>query len=337
MENKVFIIAEAGINHNGEIGLAKKMIDAAKESGADCIKFQTFRARDFISDPDLMHTYKSQGKEVTESQLKMFARYEFNEDNWKEIINYCKGKNIVFATTPQNPSDLDLILSLTNLNFIKVGSDDLTNLELMEYYAKKNRPMIISAGMAYDSEIGDAVNAIRNAGNNDITVMHCVSSYPAQAEEINLKKIQSIKDQFKVKVGFSDHSIGSVAAVGAVCLGASVIEKHFTLSHDLPGPDHWFSLETGELKKYVDDIRFAEKAVGSAELIPTKAEMEMRKIARRSIVAKADINSGDLFTDDNIEFKRPGTGLAPKFKKDIINKAADRNYKKGDLIQKNGQ
>lgn len=332
MKDKIFIIAEAGINHNGDINLAKNMIDAAKESEVDCIKFQTFKAKEFISDINLTYTYKSQGKEVTESQLEMFKRYEFTENEWKEIINYCKKKQITFSTTAQNSSDLDFILSLIDLNFVKVGSDDLTNLDLMDYYAKKGKPMIISAGMAYASEIEDAILTIRKAGNNNITVLHCVSSYPAIAEEVNLKKIPVIKDSFNVKVGFSDHTVGSAAAVGAICFGATVIEKHFTLSHDLHGPDHWFSIDIHELKKYVQDIRFAEKAMGESTLVPTKAEIEMRKIARRSIVAKNDINRGEKLTDNNLEFKRPGTGLSPRFKKSIINKIAGKKYNRGDLI-----
>ncbi len=327
-----FIIAEAGINHNGDINIAKKMIDAVKDAEANCIKFQTFKAKEFITDPNLTYTYKSQGEEITEPQLKMFQRYEFSKEEWREIIGYCKKKKVIFSTTAQNPSDLDFILSLTDLPFIKVGSDDLTNLDLIEYYAKKGRPMIISAGMAYGSEIEDAILTIKKAGNKDITVLHCISSYPTEAEEVNLKKIPLIRDSFDVKVGFSDHTIGSAAAIGAVCLGATVIEKHFTLSHDLSGPDHWFSIDADELKKYIQDIRFIEKAIGSSVLVPTEKEEKMRKIARRSIVAKEKINIGERFTNDNLEFKRPGIGISPRFKKYIVNRIASKKYNKGDLI-----
>lgn len=326
------IIAEAGINHNGDVDIAKKMIDAVKNTEADCIKFQTFKAKEFITNPNLTYTYKSQGKKVTESQLEMFQRYEFSEKEWKKIISYCKKKKLIFATTAQNPSDLDFILSLTDLPFIKVGSDDLTNLDLLKYYAEKGRPMIISAGMAYASEIEDAVLTIKKAGNKDITVLHCISSYPTEAEEVNLKKIPLIRDSFDVKVGFSDHTIGSAAAIGAVCLGATVIEKHFTLSHDLSGPDHWFSIDADELKKYIQDIRFIEKAIGSSVLVPTEKEEKMRKMARRSIVAKKKINIGEKFTNDKLEFKRPGIGISPRFKKYIINRIASKKYNKGDLI-----
>ena len=331
-QKKVFIIAEAGVNHNGDLKLAKKMIDAAKDSGADCIKFQTFKAEEFVADKNLTYTYESQGKKITEPQLTMFKRWEFSKKEWREIINYCKKKKVAFATTAQNQSDLEMILSLTKPPFLKVGSDDLTNLGLMASYAKKGIPMIISAGMSYAEEIGEAVTAIRKAGNNNITVLHCVSSYPAQAEEVNLKKIPAIKNKFKVKVGFSDHTIGSAAAIGAVCFGAEVIEKHFTLSHNLPGPDHWFSMEPTELKKFVQDLRFIEKAMGSSELVPTANERQVRKIARRSIVAARGIKAGAKFIADDFLCKRPGTGLAPKYLPKIIGKIAKRNFKIGQLL-----
>ena len=210
-----FIIAEVGINHNGDIALAKKMVDVAAQCGVDAVKFQTFKALEFVSDPNETYTYYSQGKKVTESMSEMFKRYEFGKKDWTEIIKYCKTKKVMFLTTPQNPSDLDLILKISELPLIKVGSDDLTNLELMGYYASKGVPMIISAGMAYASEIEHAVNAIRETGNNKIVVLHCVSSYPAEAKEMNLRKMNAIKDAFQVAVGFSDHSIGTTASVGA--------------------------------------------------------------------------------------------------------------------------
>ena len=333
-QKKVFIIAEAGVNHNGDLKLVKKMIDIVKDSGADCIKFQTFKANEFVADPNLTYTYKSQGEEVTETQLEMFKKWEFSRKQWKEIIDYCNKKGVIFATTAQNYSDLEMILSLIRPPFLKVGSDDLTNLGLLKQYAQKGIPMVISAGMAYEQEIGDAVVVIKKAGNKNITVLHCVSSYPAKAEEVNLRKIPAIRDKFDVKVGFSDHTIGSVAAVGAVCFGAVTIEKHFTLSHNLPGPDHWFSMEPEELRKFVRDIRFAEKAMGSSELVPTANERKVSKIARRSIVAAGDIISGAKFTAVNLECKRPGTGLPPKYLPEIIGKTAKRNFKKGQLLTK---
>jgi N,N'-diacetyllegionaminate synthase len=332
--NKAYIIAEAGINHNGDLKLAKQMVGAVKQAGADCIKFQTFKAEEFITDPKLTYTYKSQGKEVTESMLKMFKRYQFTKEEWQEIINYCREQGVAFSSTAQNPTDLDFLLSLTDLPFIKVGSDDLTNLDLIDYYAKQGKPMIISAGMAFAGEIEDAVRTVRQAGCRDLTVLHCISSYPADAEEVNLKKIPVIRDAFGVKVGFSDHTVGSAAAVGAVCFGATMIEKHFTMSHDLPGPDHWFSIEAEaeELKQYVADIRFVEQALGLPQLKPTSKEMAYRDSCRRSIVVKVAIKAGEKLSDHNLEFKRPGTGISPRYKKLIIGRIAERDYRPGELI-----
>ncbi|HLC89328.1 MAG TPA: N-acetylneuraminate synthase family protein, partial [Patescibacteria group bacterium] len=273
----VYVIAEAGVNHNGDIKLAKQLVDVAKQAGADCVKFQTFTADEFISDKKSTYTYTSQGKEVTESQYEMFKRLEFSEKDWQEIINYCKEKGVVFATTAQSPADLDFILKLASLPFIKVGSDDLTSLDLISDYAEKGIPMVISAGMSDEAEISDAVETIKQAGNEQIIVLHCVSSYPAKAQEVNLKKIPAIKNKFNVIVGFSDHTQGSAAATGAVYFDSKVIEKHFTLSHDLPGPDHWFSADPEELKKYIIDIRLAEQMIGSGEIVPTANEEEIKK------------------------------------------------------------
>lgn len=327
-----FIIAEIGINHNGDINLAKKMIDEAIECGVDAVKFQVFKAEEFVSDLSSNYTYKSEGKAITEPMLDMFKRYEFEAEEWKEIFEYCKKKMIEFFVTPQNPSDLDLVLSIIDIPAIKVGSDDLTNLELLEYYAKKNMPMIISSGMAYLSEIEDAINTIQDTGNKDLIILHCISSYPADTEEVNLKKILTIKQAFDVLVGFSDHTIGYTASIGAVVLGAKVIEKHFTLDKNLPGPDHWFSANLDEMKQLVQAIRFVEKALGNSIIKPTPKEMEMRKIARRSIFASREIKKSDIITKDMISFKRPGTGLPPKFEKYVLGKKAKNDIKKNEQI-----
>ena len=327
-----FIVAEIGINHNGDLEQAKEMIAVAKDCGVDGVKFQKFHAEDFISDSCQTYTYLSQGKEVTESMLEMFKRYEFSADQWQEIFDYSKSKDIVCFSTPQNPSDLDFLLEVTDVPAIKVGSDDLTNLELLEYYSSKNKPMIISAGMAFLSEIEDAVNVIRENNNNDLIVLHCVSSYPTEHGEVNLRKMLTIKQAFDVVVGFSDHTTDSVSAVAAVALGAKMIEKHFTLDKTLPGPDHCFSVDKGDLVELVQSIRSTEKAMGSDIVRPTHAEMEMRKIARRSIVAAKDIKKGEFITRDLICFKRPGTGLVPKFVKHILNRQAKANIAKDELI-----
>jgi sialic acid synthase SpsE len=329
----IFVIAEVGINHNGDINIAKQMIDEAKKAGADCVKFQTFKAEEFVSDIEQTYTYKSQGKEITESMLEMFKRYEFSEVEWKEIIDYCKLKDIIFSSTAQNKLDLDFLLSITNLPFIKVGSDDLTNLEQMKYYASKQKPMIISAGMAYAYEIEDAVRSIQEMGNDDITVLHCISSYPTEAQDVNLKKIPIIRDAFGVKVGFSDHTIGSAAAVGSVCFGATVIEKHFTLDNNMSGPDHCFSINPKELKRYIDDIRFIENALGNSVIKPTLKEIEMRKIARRKIVVKENIDKGHKLTSENLAFKRNEyEGIEPKNINFLLGRELKNNISKNSVV-----
>lgn len=332
----IFIIAEVGVNHNGDINIAKEMIDEAKKAGANCVKFQTFKAEEFVSDVSQTYTYKSQGKEVTESMIEMFIRYQFTKEEWIEIVEYCESKDILFSSTAQNKSDLDFLMSITELPFLKVGSDDLTNLELLSHYGSKNIPMIISAGMAYAYEIEDAVSAIRNSGNDDITVLHCISSYPTEATDVNLKKIPVIRDAFDVKVGFSDHTIGSASAVGSVCFGVTVIEKHFTLDNKMAGPDHWFSINPSELKKYVDDIRFIEKALGNGQLKPTSNELEIRKIARRKIVAKTNILKGTKISNENINFKRidntDNLGIDPKNILFILNRTVSKDITKDETI-----
>ena len=328
----IFIIAEVGVNHNGDISIAKKMIDEAKKAGADCVKFQTFKAEEFVSDSNQTYTYKSQGKEIKESMMEMFVRYQFTKEEWIEIVSYCKNKDILFSSTAQNSSDLDFLMSITELPFLKIGSDDLTNLELLSYYGSKNIPMIISAGMAYAFEIEDAVSAIRDAGNEDITVLHCVSSYPTHSTDVNLKKIPIIRDAFNVKVGFSDHTIGSASAVGSVCFGATVIEKHFTLDNDMAGPDHWFSINPKELKRYVDDIRFIEKALGNGQLKPTLKEIEMRKVMQRKIVYSNNLLKGDIVTKDDFDFKRAEIGIEPKQVKFLVNRTLQKDVQKEDIV-----
>ncbi|MBF0549491.1 MAG: N-acetylneuraminate synthase family protein [Deltaproteobacteria bacterium] len=337
MKCRIIVVAEAGINHNGDINLAREMIRTARECGVDCIKFQTFKADEFVSDPNQTYTYRSKGQDVTESMLEMFKRYEFSQKEWTEIVGCCQDHGVAFSSTAQNISDLEMLLAIADLPFIKVGSDDLTNLELLDFYASKNRPMVISAGMAYAYEIEDAVRTIRRTGNEDITVLHCVSSYPAAAEEVNLKKIPIIRDAFGVKVGFSDHTVGTAAAVGAVCFGATMVEKHFTLDNNLPGPDHWFSINKEELKDYVKQIRFIEEAMGTSVLRPTDKEMQMRRLARRKIVAGEEIKKGELITRPRLALKRSevSDGIEPKNISFVLNRRAARDVAKNCGITPN--
>ncbi len=333
MKSKTYIIAEVGINHNGDINIAKEMILSAKACGCDCVKFQTFKADEFISDPEQTYSYKSQGKDVTESMIEMFKRYQFSEEEWTELVSFCRNNDIEFSSTAQNHSDLKFLLSICDLPFIKVGSDDLTNIQMLNEYAKYGKKMIISAGMAYASEIEDAVEAIRKAGNDDIVILHCVSSYPASPDEVNLKKIPVIKQCFDVEVGYSDHTIGSSAAVGAICFGATVIEKHFTLDKNMPGPDHWFASNVEDLRQYIIDIRSIEKCIGSSKLTPSIKELEMRNIARRKIVVTSDLEIGHIITKEDIEYKRSDSvGLAPKHSEFLINRKLKQSKVKNQVL-----
>ena len=327
-----FLILEAGINHNGDMNLVRQMISAAVDAGADALKFQTFTAAEFVSDPQQMYTYRSQGREVTESMLAMFKRYELSAEQWKQIVAWCHEAGIMFFSTPQNISDLDFLLSLVKLPVIKVGSDDLTNIALMRYFASKGIPMMISAGMAYLSEIEAAVRAIREAGNQNLAVLHCVSSYPAQPDELHLNKMATIARAFDVPVGFSDHTEGAVAASAAVALGACVVEKHFTLDKNLGGPDHWFSADPKEAKAWVQAIRNTYRSLGISEIRPTGRELDMRKIARRSIVAARDLSAGTILSVDDLTFKRPGTGLTPSQLEHLLGQRIAKPIRKDVLV-----
>ncbi|NPE27403.1 N-acetylneuraminate synthase [Methanococcoides sp. SA1] len=331
-QEPAYIIGEIGINHNGDIDLAKRMVDSLVECGVDAVKFQIFKAKDFISDPSETYEYSSNGVIIREPMIDMFQRYELSTDDWEDIVNYCSSKSVDFFVTPQNPSDLDYLLSIVDVPAIKVGSDDLTNLDLLDYYARKNKPLIISAGMAYISEIEDAVNTIQDTGNGNLVILHCISSYPAEPEEINLTKILTIRQAFDCIVGYSDHTIGYTSAVGAVLLGAKVIEKHFTMDKQLSGPDHWFSADFDEMKQLVDEIKYIEKASGTGVIKPTIKELEMRNKARRSVVASQNIPKDAIITKNNLEFKRPGNGLPPKFEKYVIGKKAKVDIDKNEQI-----
>ena len=307
-----FIILEAGINHNGDLAMAKEMIAIAKQSGADAIKFQTFKAEEFVGDPNLTFTYQSQGEEVTEPMLEMFRRYEFSPAEWVEIKRACDAKEILFLSTPQNPSDLELLLEI-GVPALKVGSDDFTNLPLLKRYAAEQLPLIISCGMADLGEVYDALEATGAMCGNPVLLMLCTSQYPTPAKDANLLKLRTLAGAFPgLHLGFSDHTQGSYAAVASFALGACAFEKHFTLSHDLPGPDHWFSENPDSATKWVQAIRKTHKLLGNPIVKPTPSEIKMRLLARRSITALKDITVGEVFNEHNIGLRRPGDGLSPK-------------------------
>lgn len=329
LTSEPFVIAEAGINHNGNLDLAKKMILAAKGAGADAIKFQTFHAEEFIQDKTTTYTYISQGKEVTESMLEMFKRYEFTETEWFDIKDFCSEQNITFLSTPQNFTDLELLIKI-GIPAIKIGSDDFVNIPLIRQYAGIGLPMMLSCGMANEDEITKTLDEV---ANNPTILFLCTSQYPTPPEDVNILKINTLKQNYpNVILGLSDHTQGTEAAVMAVALGATVFEKHFTMDHDLPGPDHWFSNDPKELEHWISSIRTAHRMKGDSKLAPTASEIEMRKIAHRSITILKNMRIGETFSSDNLGMRRPGTGLPASLWDSIIGKKARRNLIAGTQL-----
>ncbi len=327
-----YCIAEVGINHNGDLALAKKMIDAAKTAGADAVKFQTFKADEFCGDPDQTFTYQSQGKQITESMLKMFRRYEFPPEIWREIKAYCEAVGITFFSTPQNHTDLDLLLQI-GVPAIKVGSDDFTNLPLIHGYVESRLPLILSCGMSDLAEVHQALEASSWFDGYPVALMLCTSQYPTPVEDVNIAKLTTLQQAFPgLLVGFSDHTQGALAAALAVSRGARIFEKHFTLDKNMPGPDHWFSEDPAGLAEWIASIRTADILVGNPMVRPTRAEQEMRLIARRSVVALRDISLGEMLSDENVGLRRPGGGLSPDMISNVMGLTATRVIKKGSQL-----
>jgi N,N'-diacetyllegionaminate synthase len=328
-----YIIAEAGINHNGNLDMALAMVKIAHESGCDAIKFQTFKVDEIIVDPNLTYTFKSQGQEITESMIDLFTRYEFQADDWHKIKRQCDTVGISFLSTPQNYSDLQILLEL-DVDAIKVGSDDFVNIPLIKKYAETDLPLILSSGMADCAEIFTSLNEVGALDGYPVIQMLCVSEYPAPLKNVNLARITSLRNLFpSLVIGYSDHTEGALASSLAIGLGASVIEKHFTIDKDLPGPDHWFSSDPGELASLVTACHSSYEALGSPQLRPSKEEIEMRDLVRRSIVAIDNINKGEHFTEDNIGLRRPGTGLPPAQFNSLLGKTATEDVTNGELIR----
>lgn len=327
-----YCIAEVGINHNGDLALAKRMIETAKSAGADAVKFQTFTAAEFCGDPNQNFTYQSQGKSVTESMLAMFQRYEFPPETWQEIKSHCELVGITFFSTPQNHSDLDLLLEI-GVPAIKVGSDDFTNLPLLRSYVECQLPLILSCGMGDLAEVHQALEATGWFDGYPVALLLCTSQYPTPPKDVNIAKLTTLQQAFPgLLVGFSDHTQGALAAALAVSRGARIFEKHFTLGKDMPGPDHWFSEDPDGLAEWIENIRAADVILGSPFVRPTKAEKEMRLVARRSVVALRDITLGETLNKVNTGLRRPGGGLPPDMIDNVLGLKATRDIKKGERV-----
>lgn len=327
-DSAVFIIAEAGVNHNGDVGLAKRLIDVAYESGADAVKFQTFKANKLISSRAPQGDYRSTGVDI-----KLIEKLELSLQHYIELIEYCQDLDIIFLATPFDFGSVNLLEKL-NASAYKISSSDLTNLPLLKHIASKQVPMLLSTGMGYLSEVEQALLAISSVMDDKpinhlpVVLMHCVSHYPAPMNEINLNAIKTLSDTFKLPVGYSDHTRGVEAAIAAVVMGACVIEKHYTLNRNFPGPDHKSSVEPDDLRFLVESIRNIETALGDGVKRPANCEISAIQISRKSLVAACDISTGDVITKDMLEIKRPGIGIEPKYYDLILGKKAV-----GDILE----
>lgn len=326
-----FIVAEAGVNHNGDINLAKKLIDAATKAEADAVKFQTFKAENVVTKTAQKAEYQKKTTRVEESQFTMIKKLELEERDFKKLFDYAHRQGIIFLSSPFDKRSVDLLDELGVLAF-KVASGEITNFPLLKYIARKKKPIILSTGMSTLGEIVEALEAIREMGAEEIILLHCISSYPAKVEDMNLKAMETLRDAFKLPVGLSDHSLGITIAIAAVALGACVIEKHFTLDKNLPGPDHRASLEPEELKQMVKAIRDIERAMGDGVKRPVKDEEENKKVGRRSIVASVDIPQGTTITEEMLAIKRPGTGLEPQYVNMVIGRKTRKSIKANELV-----
>ncbi|MFW6065135.1 MAG: N-acetylneuraminate synthase [Candidatus Natronoplasma sp.] len=329
-EHPTFIIAEAGVNHNGKLGLAKELVDEAKKAGVDAVKFQTFKAEDLVTKEGKMADYQKKNLGEEKSQYEMIKERELGYDEFEELKRYCDEKGILFLSTPHTEEAADFLEELVPV--FKIGSGDLTNLPFLEKIAKKGKPMILSTGMGTLGEVEEAVGKIKGTGNEDLILLHCVTDYPASIEDINLNTMLTLSGCFKTLVGYSDHTLGITVPLAAVSLGATVIEKHFTLDKKMKGPDHKASLEPEELKEMVHEIRSLESALGDGIKRPTQNEEEIKKVARKSIVAGEDIPQGSVLKEDMLDIKRPGFGIKPKHLERLIGRGVKRDIKEDELI-----
>jgi len=331
---KVFIIAEAGVNHNGSIELAKKLIDVAVQAGVDSVKFQTFKTELCISKDAKKADYQIENTNNNqETQFEMVKKLELNEETHKELISYCKTQKIMFLSTPFDHDSIELLNDL-GLEIFKIPSGEITNLPYLRHIGKLSKKVILSTGMADIGEIEDALDVLIEAGTQkeNITILHANTMYPTPMKDVNLKAMVTIGNTFDIPFGYSDHTLGIEVDIAAVAMGANVIEKHFTLDKTMDGPDHKASLEPDELKAMVKAIRNIELALGSSIKKPSKSETPNMEIARKSIVAKTEIKKGDKLSEENITIKRPGNGINPMRWDEVVGTIATKDYKEDELI-----
>jgi N,N'-diacetyllegionaminate synthase len=333
-QSETLIIAEAGVNHNGDINLARKLIDSAAYAGADRVKFQTFSADRLVTKNAEKADYQVQATEEDESQYAMLSKLELTREMHETLIEYCKSCGIEFFSTGFDPESIDLLVEL-GISSFKIPSGEITNLPYLRYVGQFGKPVILSTGMANLNEIENALDVLEQVGTSRsrITVLHCNTEYPTPMLDVNLRAMLTIRDTFGVQVGYSDHTLGIEVPIAAVALGATVIEKHFTLDRNLPGPDQKASLEPKELKAMVSAIRNIERAMGDGIKRPSPSEQKNKLIARKSLVAACAIHEGEVFSENNLTVKRPGNGLSPMCWDEVMGRKAPRRFVADELIE----
>ncbi len=332
MVKRVCIIAEAGVNHNGDMDMAKKLVDVACESGADLVKFQTFQAGSLVSRYAQKAEYQLRSTDEKETQREMLKKLELTYDMHVELFRYCKEMGIGFLSTPFDIPSIDLLESI-GVDLYKIPSGEITNLPYLRKIGSLKKSVILSSGMSTMGEVKAAVEILKENGAPDISVLHCNTQYPTPMQDVNLNVMNTIREELGVSVGYSDHTEGIEVPIAAVAMGAEIIEKHFTLDKTLEGPDHKASLEPDELKAMVKAIRNIEMAMGDTVKKPTRSESDNVAVVRKSIVAKRKIEAGEIFSDENITIKRPGTGISPMLWDSVIGMAAKRKYEEDELIE----
>lgn len=328
----IFIIAEAGVNHNGSLCMAKELVDLAKEAGADCVKFQTFISEKIVSFIAPKAAYQEKQTGSSQSHLEMLKSMELSYRDFHELKSYCIKREILFMSSPFDLESIEFLYSL-GMSVWKIPSGEITNLPYLESIAKKKQKVIMSTGMCTLEDIKEAVRTLNAYGTDDITLLHCTSEYPASYDSVNLNALRTMKDVFGLPVGYSDHTLGIEISIAAAALGASVIERHITLDKNQKGPDHKASLSFEEMHAMVTAIRHVETAMGTGRKMPMKEEYKNINIVRKSIIASKRINKGDIFTVENITVKRPGNGISPMKWYRVLGEKAKRNFEKDELIE----
>ena len=325
-----FIIAEAGVNHNGDINRAKKLVDAAIHAGANAVKFQTFTPEKIVTRNAILAAYQKKGKQTKKTQLDLLQSVALNNDEFIALKTYCDKKKIIFLSTPHSFDAIDFLEDLVPA--YKFGSGDITNTPALIHAAKKEKPILLGTGMSTLQEVKNAISTIQSQGNKYIIALHCTTNYPCPLHEVNLQAMVTMKKELDCLVGYSDHTLGILVPSIAVALGACIIEKHLTLDKSLPGPDHAASMEPQEIKDMICEIRNVEKILGSKEKKPTESEKTIINTIRKSIVAERDIVKGTILTYEMLSIKRPGTGLAPELLKTIVGKKTVKPIAKDEII-----